>query len=73
MGQFPWPQPVAVVLGHEVVGVSDEVLELADLHLRIPMFGIKNSLNVASAFGIVAYDLVAQFSTVAVQQGKAPL
>lgn len=73
MGQFHWPQPVAVVFGHEVVGVSDEVLELADLHLRIPMFGIKNSLNVASAFGIVAYDLVAQFSTVAVQQGKAPL
>lgn len=58
MGEFVWPQPVAVVLGHEVVGVSDEVLALADIFLRIPMFGIKNSLNVASAFAVVAYDVV---------------
>ena len=60
MGEFRWPRPVAVVLGHEVVGVSDEVLEFADIYLRIPMFGVKNSLNVAPAFGIVAYDMVGQ-------------
>ena len=60
MGSFDWPEPVAVVFGHEVVGVSDEVLELAERFVRIPMFGIKNSLNVASAFAVIAYDLVGQ-------------
>lgn len=58
MGSFRWPQAVAIVFGHEVVGVSQEVMELADIYLRIPMFGVKNSLNVASAFAIVAYDLL---------------
>ena len=58
MGQFCWPQPVAIVLGHEVVGVSAEVLALCDVCLQIPMFGVKNSLNVASAFAVVIYDVV---------------
>ena len=60
MGEYRWPSPVALVLGHEVVGVSDEVLALCDVNLRIPMYGVKNSLNVASAFAVVIYDLVAQ-------------
>ena len=58
LGEYRWPSPVALVLGHEVVGVSDEVLALADVFLRIPMFGVKNSLNVASAFAVVAYDII---------------
>ena len=60
MGQFSWPQPVAIVLGHEVVGVSAEVLALCDVCLQIPMFGVKNSLNVASAFAVVIYDVVSR-------------
>lgn len=60
MGRFAWPQPVALVLGHEVLGVDDEILQACDHHLRIPMFGVKNSLNVASAFAVVVYDLVAR-------------
>lgn len=59
--QFRWPHPVALVLGHEVVGVSEETLRLADHCLQIPMFGVKNSLNVASAFAVVAYDIVGQY------------
>lgn len=57
LGRFDWPRPVAIVLGHEVVGVSDAVLEMCQHHLAIPMHGFKNSLNVATAFGIVAYDI----------------
>lgn len=60
LGEFPWPQPVALVLGHEVVGVSDEIIELCDFTMRIPMYGVKNSLNVASAFAVVVYDLRAR-------------
>lgn len=65
MGQFCWPQPVAIVLGHEVVGVSAEVLALCDVCLQIPMFGVKNSLNVASAFAVVIYDVVSRCPVIA--------
>ena len=55
---FRWPQPVAVVFGHEVVGLLDEVRDACDELRSIPMFGFKSSLNVATAFGIVAYDVL---------------
>lgn len=49
--------PVCLVLGNEISGISDDVLKLADVALEIDMAGIKNSLNVAVAFGIVGYHL----------------
>lgn len=48
---------IALILGAEVDGVSPGVLALADAILEIPMRGKKESLNVAVAFGIVAYGL----------------
>jgi len=48
---------VALVVGHEVRGLSEAVLKRADKILEIPMSGIKESLNVSVAFGIVAYSL----------------
>ncbi|MEO0900185.1 MAG: RNA methyltransferase [Bacteroidota bacterium] len=47
----------AVVLGHEVSGVSDEAIALSDLALEIPQFGTKHSLNISVATGIVLYKL----------------
>lgn len=47
-----------LVLGAETVGVSDEVLGLADHIIEIPMRGDKKSLNVSVAFGVVAYFLL---------------
>lgn len=52
--------PLCLVVGHEITGVSDEVIELADLAIEIPMFGIKQSLNVAVAYGIAIYEIVNQ-------------
>ena len=49
---------VSYVLGNEVEGVSDEVVELADFAVEIPMFGVKQSLNVAVAFGVVLFHLI---------------
>lgn len=43
------------VFGHEVSGVSDEVLDVCDTHIEIPMHGEKNSLNVSVAFGIITH------------------
>ena len=48
----------AFVLGNEVEGVDNEVLELCDGALEIPQFGTKHSLNVAVAAGIVAWEFV---------------
>lgn len=50
--------PVCLVFGHETTGVSNEVASQVDTHVRIPMFGAKRSLNVATAAGVVLYELV---------------
>ncbi|GMU52746.1 MAG: RNA methyltransferase [Candidatus Xenobia bacterium] len=60
MHEFVWPRPVALVFGHEVVGLEREVLLACDHQVRIPTFGSKNSLNVATAFGIVLYDVLSR-------------
>ncbi len=60
MHAFHWPTPVALVFGHEVVGLDDEVQRACDQLVRIPAFGVKNSLNVATAFGIVLYDVLSK-------------
>jgi len=60
---FDWqPQfPVCVLFGHEVDGISAEVLESCDTHVRLPMLGVKHSLNVASAGAIVMYELLRKY------------
>lgn len=57
---FEWQPrfPVCVVFGHEVDGLRPELLAIADAHVRIPMRGQKKSLNVATAGGIVLYELL---------------
>ena len=50
----------AFVLGNEVFGVSDAVVELADFCVEIPQFGTKHSLNVSVTAGIVAWDFVSK-------------
>jgi 23S rRNA (guanosine2251-2'-O)-methyltransferase len=57
---FDWAPrfPVCVIFGHEVDGIRPEVSALADTHVRIPMLGIKHSLNVATAGGVVMYELL---------------
>ncbi len=54
---FAYRFPVCFVVGHEVSGVRAEVLELADATVAIPMHGLKQSLNVAVSFGIMAYTV----------------
>jgi len=56
--EFECPFPACFVVGHEVEGVSSEVLDLADMKVEIPMGGAKQSLNVAVSFGVMAYRLL---------------
>ena len=60
---FDWTPrwPVCVVFGNEVDGLGDGLMEVCDTHVRLPMHGSKNSLNVATAGGIVAYELLRKF------------
>jgi tRNA G18 (ribose-2'-O)-methylase SpoU len=50
-------EKIALVLGAEVEGISPALLKKCDTIIEIPMRGIKESLNVGIAFGIVAYHL----------------
>lgn len=52
--------PLTLILGNEALGVSKDVLSLADEIVEIPMLGYKNSINVAVAFGIVVYEIQRQ-------------
>lgn len=49
--------PVAFVVGHELTGVSEAARLACDATVHLPMYGSKQSLNVAVAFGIAAYTL----------------
>lgn len=64
---FDWTPrfPVCVLFGHEVDGLRRELASLADTHIRIPMLGVKHSLNVATAGGIVMYELLRKYRMLA--------
>jgi tRNA G18 (ribose-2'-O)-methylase SpoU len=57
---FEWmPRwPVCLVFGHEKDGVSSDLAAHVDTVIRIPMLGRKRSLNVATAAGVVMYELL---------------
>lgn len=55
-----YPFPVALVVGNEVTGISDEAMQYVDFAVDIPMLGRANSLNVATALGIVGYEVLAR-------------
>lgn len=49
--------PLALIIGNEIAGVSQELIDLCDLSIEIPQYGIKQSLNVAVAYGIAVFEL----------------
>ncbi len=49
-------EKTAFIFGHEVMGVSDEVLALCDACIEIPQFGTKHSLNISVSVGIVIWE-----------------
>jgi tRNA G18 (ribose-2'-O)-methylase SpoU len=48
---------IALIVGNEVAGVPRSILSYSDTIVEIPMYGTKESLNVAVAFGIAGYQL----------------
>ena len=64
---FDWEPafPVCLIFGNEVDGISPELSARADTHVRIPMLGVKHSLNVATAGGVVIYELLRKYRRLA--------
>ena len=64
---FDWQPafPVCLIFGHEVDGIRPDLLEQCDTHVRIPMLGRKHSLNVATAGGVVIFELLRKYRRLA--------
>ncbi|HSS99101.1 MAG TPA: TrmH family RNA methyltransferase [Terriglobales bacterium] len=68
---FAWQPrfPVCVLFGNEIDGLQPKLREMADTHVRIPMLGQKTSLNVATAAGIVLYELLRKYHVTTMKAG----
>lgn len=60
------PSPVCLVLGNEVTGIGEEMLQHIDTAVEIPQYGMKHSLNVSVAGGVALYAFLEKF----LKQGK---
>ena len=60
---FEWKPsfPICLLFGNEVEGLDDALLERCDVHVRLQMRGLKHSLNVATAGGVVLYELLRKY------------
>jgi 23S rRNA (guanosine2251-2'-O)-methyltransferase len=54
---FSSTEKVAVIFGNEVSGVELETIKLCDGCIEIPQFGTKHSLNIATAAGVVLWEI----------------
>jgi 23S rRNA (guanosine2251-2'-O)-methyltransferase len=59
--EVQYPQELGVVLGNEALGVSGEVLALCDEFVEIPVYGFKNSLNVATSCAVIGCRILEQW------------
>ncbi|MCI0449178.1 MAG: RNA methyltransferase [Chlorobi bacterium] len=50
--------PLCLILGNELTGVSNELIEQSDFSIEIPQYGFKHSINVSVAYGIAVFELV---------------
>lgn len=50
--------PVAIIVGNETDGIGKEVLNLADVIVELPMFGVNKSFNVWGSCAVVAYKVL---------------
>jgi len=55
---FKQNERIAVVFGNEVTGVEQSTIQLCEGCIEIPQFGMKHSLNIATAAGVVLWELV---------------
>ncbi len=54
--EIDYTRPTVIVVGHELEGISEVVRQKADLIVKIPMYGMVQSLNVSVATAVVLYE-----------------
>ena len=59
--RFSENEKVAMVFGNEVSGVEQSTISICDGCLEIPQMGMKHSLNIATAAGVVLWELTKKF------------
>lgn len=59
---IPWERNTIVVFGNEEYGISSHVLKTCDAFVHIPMFGRKNSINVANAAAVICFQMACALS-----------
>jgi tRNA G18 (ribose-2'-O)-methylase SpoU len=69
--EFKAKSRLCLVVGNEVDGIAESLQSLSDAAIEIEMDGIKNSLNVAVAFGIAVYQLRASFKNILAKKGSS--
>lgn len=52
--------PLAIIVGNETTGISKDVLDMSDLIVELPMWGVNKSLNVMVSCGIILYEIMKQ-------------
>ncbi len=57
VSDFIFPETFTLILGNEEFGISDEILRGTDYFIDIPLYGKKNSINVACAYSIAAAEI----------------
>lgn len=57
---YEFKLPVGLIVGHESDGVSEEVMDLCDAVVELPMFGVNISLNVMVSMAITLYEIIRQ-------------
>lgn len=59
-GEVDYKFPIALVVGHETDGVSQEAMDASDIIVELPMWGVNKSLNVMVSLGIVLFKAMEQ-------------
>jgi len=54
--EVDYTKPTVVIVGHELEGISETVRQAADVIVKIPMYGMVQSLNVSVATAVVLYE-----------------
>lgn len=62
--------PLCIVLGNELTGIDQDVLDLCDDAIEIEMHGVKHSLNVSVAGGIAIYESIRKWNVISLNGGK---
>lgn len=62
-------QPIALILGHEMDGVHQDIINLCDHCIEIPQLGIKHSINVAVCAGIICWEFYQKYEKIKIANG----